>query len=66
MEYTVEFQNDVNNRFDAITARKVENEVAQIRIMRFARQSHPDAANSFDPNREQRDREEEEGWRRGA
>ena len=65
-EYTVECQNVVNNRFDVNTQKMVENEVAQRRIMRLARQSHPDAANFYDPNREQPEREEEEGWRRDA
>ena len=40
--------------------------MAQKRIMQLARQIHPDAANSFDPNREQRDRKEEESWRLDA
>ena len=65
-EYTVDWQDVSNDRFDRNSQKILEDEVAQKRIMRIARQSHPDASNSFDPQREQRDREEEAGWRRDA
>ena len=35
--------------------------MAQKRLMRMASQSYRDAANSFDPNRDQLDLEDEEG-----
>ena len=40
--------------------------MAQRKLIRSQQQWHPDCVNSFDRNRERREREEEDAWRREA
>ena len=40
--------------------------MAQRKLIRSQQQWHPDCANSFDRNRERREREEEDAWLREA